>query len=36
MSKAEEIIGEIPQEDTEKWVYDNAIINLPDVLNPLY
>ena len=36
MSEAEEIVEKMPQEDTEEWVYGNAIINLPDVLNPLY
>ena len=36
MSKAEEKIMEIPKEDTGEWEYGNSIMNLPDVLNPLY
>lgn len=36
MSKTKENIREIPKEDTGEWEYDSFIINLPDVLNPLY
>ena len=36
MSKVEVFSRDMPQEDTEEWVYDSTMINLPDVLNPVY
>lgn len=41
-AKKEEPVSEdlvkvdVPQEDTEEWIYDNKMINVPDVLNPVY